>query len=371
MTMAEKRTLRDQALSIRKWADRRGLLHAGSYVGGAIYAGPIEAEPFSATAAETFVRKPITAVGINSARGPKGSIVVYTARPLTAKERDELQEDFKGDRDLDFQVARPLILDPTVLPAITMSKEDLGRGGRYTCGRSISIGNVREAGTLGALLADNAGSIFGLSANHVTGGCSSARPGAPIVAPGILDVGAGNLDPRTIGHHFKALPLVPGDPSAVAVEKNRDAAVFQILNDRTVSSMQGSAYDTPSSVGDPREEAQVEKFGRTTSLTRGIVESEIVGPHPVTYKSTAYHSAEESVDFRGLVYFQPVFVVRGTSGPFAMTGDSGALVTSSQAGKRTAVGLVFSGRGADESYILPIKPILGDLGMKLVTGHGT
>jgi hypothetical protein len=115
----------------------------------------------------------------------------------------------------------------------------------------------------------------------------------------------------------------------------------------------------------------VEKFGRTTGLTKGIIESEIVGPHPVTYKSTAFHSAEESVDFRGLVYFEPVFVVRGAAGPFAMTGDSGALVTSSQGRERTAVGLVFSGRGAEESYILPIKPIISELGMNLISGHGT
>jgi hypothetical protein len=371
MSKSGGQDLRSRALSLRSWAESSGLLRAGSFVaGGTSPTSPLDTELFSASAAAAFVRKPITAFGINRARAGSGVIVIYTVRPLGISEKQQLSSSYSGGQELEFQVAKPLLLDPSVSPAIPSTLPALGPGGAYTCGRSISLGNVREAGTMGCLLEAPDGKLYGLSANHVTGGCSSARPGTPIVAPGILDVTAGHLDPRTLGHHIRALALVPGHPSTVDPRRNRDAAVFAILNPEAISSMQGNAYDTPAVVEDPVEDAIVEKFGRSTGLTTGVVESEIVGPHPVTYRSTVYYSAEESAEFRGLVYFEPVYVLRGTSGPFATNGDSGALVTMIAEGRRLAVGILFSGRGSDESYMLPLKPILSDLGMTIVSGHG-
>lgn len=87
-----------------------------------------------------------------------------------------------------------------------------------------------------------------------------------------------------------------------------------------------------------------------------------------------FHSAEEDPEFRGQVFFEPVYVIRSErGGPFALSGDSGALVTTvpGVGNQRAAVGVVFSGRGRDESYMLPLKPILDDLGMTIVSGHGT
>src|SRR5580692_1541613 len=257
MALRPRADLRAEAKAVREWAEQRQIFHA---IGGAVYrppnAGGHGVEMFSASGAETLSRKPITAVGINPVRGEKGTVVVYTARPLTLAERSDLVESYPREAAVEFKVARPLTLDPGSAAAaapVNLAK----RWKRYTCGGSISLGNVREAGTLGCLLKDKDGKIYGLSANHVTGGCSNARPGSPIVAPGIKDVGAGQPDPRTIGYHTRAGAFVAGDPSSVAVARNTDAAIFELIAPKEISSWQGDHYDTPTVVGDPVEDAPV------------------------------------------------------------------------------------------------------------------
>jgi len=81
-------------------------------------------------------------------------------------------------------------------------------------------------------------------------------------------------------------------------------------------------------------------------------------------------------NFSGFVLFAQVYVVVGEGNIFSDTGDSGSLVTTVDAeGNRSAVGLVFAGRGDAAapgekiSLILPIKPILAALDVTLVTGH--
>ena len=115
---------------------------------------------------------------------------------------------------------------------------------------------------------------------------------------------------------------------------------------------------------------EVEKVGRTTGFQQGVIESEIVGPWPLTYKTVTYHSPDEVVNFVGTVFFEPVFLIRGRNGPFSQPGDSGSLVTAVNGQDRRAVGLVFAGRGNDASYMLPIRPILERFGVSLVSGHG-
>jgi hypothetical protein len=323
---------------------------------------------FSETAAPTLTRKPLTAVGFNPNRGERGTIVLYGARAFTAAEQASLRESFQGEPDLDLQIAKPPVVD--ISAAVPAAPAALAAD-IYRCGASISPGNTREAGTLGALVRDGGGRLYGLTCNHVSGGCSVARPRAPIVAPGIKDVGPGAPDPRTLGHHDRSLRFVTGDPSVVSPKKNRDAAIFALAAPERVSSWQGEHYDTPGSTSDPTEDAIVEKVGRSTNHTRGVIESQLVGPFPVRYQTLVHHSAEESDDFRGTVYFEPVYLIRGTGGVFSAPGDSGALVTQLAEGdQRSAVGLVFSGNTSlGESYMLPIRPVLEELEMTLATSH--
>ena len=357
------------ALAVRRWAETAGVFSQGR----ASLASPqtdLSSAPsmFAAGAAETFAFKPITAVGFAASSRREPRVFIYTRRRLTKAEEASLRDNGL-DVAVEFRVAQPFAV---VSPSTAARFPAMFEGDRLTCGSSISVGNAREAGTLGALLVDADGTFFGLSCNHVTGGCSNARLEVPIVAPGILDVGAGSPFPRTIGLHRRALPFVPGDPSSVPTYvDNSDAAVFAVLDAGRVSSRQGDAYDTPGGTADPTEDAPVAKVGRTTRHTVGFVESRIVGPQRIDYNVTVYHSAEENIAFRGTLFFEPVFILRGFGGSFATEGDSGALVidtTSPQ--KPVAVGLVIGGRGNEETYMIQLKPILKRLNMKLVSGHG-
>jgi hypothetical protein len=357
------------ALAVRRWAESAGVFSQGR-AGGTAPQTDLAAAPsmFAAGAAETFAFKPITAVGFAASGRRDPRVFIYTRRKLTKAE-----EGFLRDNGLavpvEFRVAQPFAVTS---PSTAARFPAMFAGERLTCGSSISVGNAREAGTLGALLVDTAGELFGLSCNHVTGGCSNARLDLPIVAPAILDVGAGSPFPRTIGLHRRALPFVPGDPTSVPVYvDNSDAAVFSILDPERTSSRQGAAFDTPARAADPTEDAPVEKVGRTTRHTSGFVESRLVGPQRIDYNVTVYHSAEENIAFRGSLFFDPVYILRGLGGTFAMEGDSGALVIDTATpDDPAAVGLVIGGRGNEETYMIPLKPILQRLDMKLVSRHG-
>lgn len=366
--MSDRDRVIGEALALRAWAEATGVF-GQARIAPPRLDGTAAGSVFAAEAAAALVAKPITAVGIAASGRREPRIFVYTRRRLTLGEQKRLRDNAFAT-PLEFRVARPFaVTTPTVAARPPIATGD----DRLPCGSSIGVGNAREAGTLGALLADRDGTLFGLSCNHVTGGCSNARPGLPIVAPGILDVGADAPWPRTIGLHVRALPLVPGDPSAVAGHRdNTDAACFRILEPDRVSSRQGDAYDTPSLAAEPEEDATVEKVGRTTGTTRGIVESRLVGPQRIDYDVVVHHSAEEDVAFRGSVHFEPIYLVRGLDGGFAAAGDSGALVVAREPDRppSAAVGLVIGGRGGEETWMVPLPPLIARLGLTLVSGHG-
>ena len=239
----------------------------------------------------------------------------------------------------------------------------------YFCGSSISLGNEASAGTLGCLVKDENGKLFGLTNNHVSGACSHAQPGMPVVAPGLVDVKAGGLDPFTIGHHARVLEHFVGTGGNVDIWLNSDAAIFSIKNEGKVSSMQGTSYDTPVNVLDPIAGMKVEKVGRTTGFTKGVIDGLVHGPIRVNT-----HSAVNG--FSAGMFFCNVFAVVGTASHFSDGGDSGSLVVHvDDTGNRHAIGLVFAG-GAEQkapggkiSYMLPLRPILERLRVEIVNGH--
>lgn len=245
----------------------------------------------------------------------------------------------------------------------------LPSGSHYTCGSSISVGNNREAGTLGALVLAGDGGVYGLSNNHVSASCSFASVGMPILAPGVLDVASGGVSPFTIGYHTAALRLTPGSADNVDPKTNLDAAIFRIADPNIVSSFQGNAYDTPAVVGDMASGLSVEKVGRTTGHTRGIVLGQIYGAHPIFYSAPLY-------GFSGAISFDPVFAIAGEGDLFSDAGDSGSLITATgENGQRVAVGIVIGGMndnvsaGGKITIALPIEPILSTLGVRLISGH--
>jgi hypothetical protein len=128
--------------------------------------------------------------------------------------------------------------------------------------------------------------------------------------------------------------------------------------------MQGNLYDTPAVVTYPQPGMAVEKIGRTTGLTKGVIVAQSASPVPVGYNVNEYN-------VRKTVFFEEVFIIMSQDGPFSRPGDSGSLVVHTDAsGNRHSVGLVFAGdvdRGL--SFMLPLEPILTKLQLEIVGRH--
>jgi hypothetical protein len=348
---------------------------------GLLPEGPV-AEPES-TAAEKSQVLPITDIGRQLLRSKqvqaiaysaeRSEIVVFTKRAApTNKKQLAAMPSTIGDVQIKYRQGSPnpvggLPSLPFGGPAYVV--RTVGTQKFYTCGSSISLGNFRDAGTLGCLVRDSKNVMHGLSNNHVSGGCNFAGVGLPILAPGVFDVVPACLPPFTIGFHKTSLPMVAGSADNVDPKINVDAAIFEIADEKLVSSFQGDAYDTPSTVGILTDNMVVEKFGRTTNHTHGRVVGQIYGAHPIQYSAALY-------GFSGFVSFDPTFAIVGVGDLFSDNGDSGSLITSTDSsGKRIAVGIVVGGYtdsaapGGKITIALPIAPILQALGVTLVAGH--
>jgi hypothetical protein len=358
------------AQKFHSWAATYGLIYGDATQPLA----PVEIvtdDLFPSTAVEILRKRMIRHIGFNE---PRNEIVVFTHRalPTSKKVQNSLPHEIDGVRITYRQGVVHTVghLPPQPQTATPWTVRTDPRGiSHYSCGRSISVGNARMAGTLGALVRDEAGNIYGLSNNHVSGACNYAPRGLPILAPGVLDVCSGGVPPFTIGFHTRCLQMYPGAPDHVNPTDNLDAAIFEITDTSLVTSYQGNSYDTPDEIMDMEADMEVEKVGRTTGSTQGRVISQMMGMLNVHYQAHEYN-------FSGPVYFDPMFAIVGRGDVFSDAGDSGSLITHIRPdGKRVAVGLVVAGMddsqspGGKLSLAIPIKTVLNQLNVSLVSGH--
>lgn len=354
-----------------EWAKIQGMLNSEQSIN--------DREPHSVTsnfneqAIPVLRSRQIQFVGFNEA---KKEITVFTKKALpVSKKVLALLPTAIEDIDIKYRHGSSEVIGINPIEAHSSPpynvRQLLNGGAFYTCGGSISVGNFRDSGTLGAIVMKADGSLYGLSNNHVTGSCNHSDSGLPIVAPGIYDVSAGGIDPFTIGHHTESLPMVPGSPSNIDIANNHDLAIFELKQPTQLSSYQGAVYDTPGSTLPLVAGMSVEKVGRTTGATIGTVISQVAGPIPISYSASLY-------DFSGKVFYEPAFIVVGAGDMFSDNGDSGSLVTHvDAAGTRHAVGIVVGGcvdtkaPGGKISIILPIHDALQKLGVTLVSGLNT
>ena len=360
---------KEAAEKLFNWALATGLMHS-DHISPADVAALDTDDMFPASAVEILRKRTIRHIAFNDQRN-EVIVILQRSLPVSKKIQNALPQEIGGvaikfrqgvTQTIGHQMAIPHAAPPWTL------RQCANGQGRYACGSSISVGNNREAGTLGSLVKDTTGTLYGLSNNHVSGSCNYAARGLPILAPGVLDVCAGGLPPFTIGHHTKLLQLYPGSPDHVPAGGNLDAAIFEISNSDNVTSWQGNSYDTPSQVGALVGGIDVEKVGRTTGSTRGRVVGEMLGYHGIMYNAPLYQ-------FAGPVYFRQMFAILGYGDAFSDSGDSGSLITTvSENGERKAVGIVVGGMddsqapGGKLSLALPIEPILTGLGVELVSG---
>jgi hypothetical protein len=358
--------LRDLALTLKNWARNEQLMGPNYPSKPGFDSGMIRTF-FGAAGVPHVTRvlqdRQISYIGVNDI---SNEIVVYTKKKLS-----------RGDQKILSHSAVQIAGEPISIvfaygglahaggqpsPPIGVPAFHL-HGGRYSCGGSIYLGSEKGAGTLGCLVRSQDGTLFGLSNNHITGGCNYAVPGLPIIAPGILDVAAGGQDPETIGHHHSAYPFVDGIPEIVSADDNLDAAIFKISNLDRVSSMQRQHWDTPTECIPMQVGMRVAKVGRTTSATYGEVSSELFDCEQVEYDM-------DLCGGRKYVYFKSLFVINATTGLFSQGGDSGSLITNVDGnGVRRAVGIIVGGDGTGLSFALSLDRVLTHFDVELVSGH--
>jgi len=355
-------SVKDGAHAFAKWARKQGIVPDFELIehDGADVDIPFDDDEHEARCATILQRSGVHMIGFSE---ETNAVHIYYGKRIVKRNLAVLPQSLGLDTDIVWHPSKGVAsIDHAVAAVATGLSPVTTIGDRFTCGSSIGVGVFGGAGTLGCLVQDEDGEIFGLSNNHVTGGCNHSPVDLPVVAPGPLDMIANTMDPFCLGHHARSIPIALGIPGAVDHRNNMDAALLRIADVDFVSSMQREHYDTPSHTLDPVPNMVVTKVGRTTGLTTGRVIAQAGIRVPVSYNIV-------EAPFVGTAYFEPVFVVQSSAGEFAMAGDSGSLVVGVDPnGEPVAVGIVFAVNG-DLTYIQPINRVLEDLGVELVSGH--
>jgi len=215
------------------------------------------------------------------------------------------------------------VYTPHAQPAAVEPEEDLiDRRLRFDrLQPGISVGHQAvTAGTLGAVVFDRRTAQRGILSNwHVLAGSNAARPGDPIVQPGPKHGGRAPQD--TVARLERFLLDEHGDAAFAVLNSSRDVSDVQLETGVRVTTVR------PIQIGEV-----VTKSGRSTAVTRGLVEG--IGQYTLTYSGVG------SRTIRG---FKIVAEQDGNPQNLEISagGDSGALwfaTTDSQ-----GVGLHFAG----------------------------
>ena len=185
------------------------------------------------------------------------------------------------------------------------------------------------AGTIGARVKDLA-NVYALSNNHVYAAVNTARIGDSVLQPGAYD---GGKDPDDkIGTLYRYRPIVMCDwfwlwytcPTTNTI----DAAIALSSRDLLGNSTPDSSYTPSAETQEPYVGQEVKKFGRTTGLTTGTVDT-INLTVDVCYDDTCSDIAR---------FGDQISI---TSGGFSAGGDSGSLIVTQEGNH--PVGLLFAG----------------------------
>ena len=218
----------------------------------------------------------------------------------------------------------------------------------------VSTSNIMEcaAGTIGAWVTDDGDKVYALSNNHVYASEGNASVGDQVVQPGRFDVNCAvnDDDPDDVIGTLTAFVEIDFDTSA---SNKVDAAIAEILNNNDPELLDNATpsdgYGVPLTdvvsavIGQP-----VQKYGRTTSLTKGTVTA-ITSTVIINYDS-------------GLARFVEQIIVESKK-PFLKPGDSGALVVVDGGGNDLEpVGLAFASNPNGKFVIVnPIDEVLDQL----------
>jgi len=205
-------------------------------------------------------------------------------------------------------------------------------------------------GTLGSMVQDSSLNQFILSNNHVIADQNTAKPGDRIVQPGLLYVSCLKSPSSAVATFSRAIHINFAGGNNIV-----DAAIASV-EPGMVSPDILFIGEIASSVATPTIALDVQKMGRTTCLTTGLiaaVDANVV----VNYSDTKKPKFAKFVN--------QILVTGSTDTPvFSAAGDSGSLIVTQDACPQ-AVALLFAGT-ATVTIANPISDVLSKLGVSMV-----
>ena len=213
----------------------------------------------------------------------------------------------------------------------------------------VSTGNIGlcSAGTIGARVVGGGNTVFALSNNHVYALENDAPLGSDILQPGRYDTNCVGDTANSIGTLYDFVTLYfDGTDNEV------DAAIASTTAGLVDTGTPADGYGTPSStLAGATLDLNVQKYGRTTGLTRGTV---VI----VDWDGNVGYSS-------GTAHFVHQIVIYSQKGPFLKAGDSGSLVVTDNV-SANPVGLLFAGNSSGKYGIANrIGAVLGAFGVEI------
>ena len=195
------------------------------------------------------------------------------------------------------------------------------------------------AGTIGCRVKDGVGNVYALSNNHVYADENQASIKDNVLQPGRVDGGINPDDAIGTLATWVDIAFLHLEPLSTNTIDAAIALCVGTLDNATPD----DGYGIPNSTITTAILGQaVQKYGRTTGLTRGSV-SEINATVNVGYST-------------GTARFVNQIVIIGTKGQFSRGGDSGSLIVTNDENKNP-VGLLFAG-GGRRTIANPIGAVL-------------
>jgi len=210
----------------------------------------------------------------------------------------------------------------------------------------VSTGNEGEcsSGTISCRVKDASGNVYALSNNHVYALENKAPLGSQVLQPGRYDVRCAINSADVIGTLSRFVTINFGGNNTV------DAAIALSSTGNLKNATPSNGYGVPKSTpATPALRQAVQKYGRTTSLTKGTITG-INATVAVGYSS-------------GTATFVNQIVVQ-SNGPFIKAGDSGSLLVTYPG--KNPVGLLFAGNGSGTYAVANhIGDVLSALGVSV------
>jgi hypothetical protein len=217
-------------------------------------------------------------------------------------------------------------------------------------------------GTLGARVTDGAGNVYALSNAHVyalqgsktQGTVQTGSTGDRALQPGRVDMTAqacgssAEINAAVIGNLWAYVPIV----FSTTANNTVDAAIAKVDITEVGTATPAGGYGTPSTaIASAALTQAVQKYGRTTGLTKGTV--------------TGLNATVTIGYDVGKARFVKQVIIQGSGGSFSAGGDSGSLIVT-QSGNHP-VALLFAGSSTN-TIGNPIDLVLGAFGGVAIDG---